>query len=99
MTAPAQDPVASLYATLLRAYPSYEHAALDGARWIMGPGERLLLRRSYARVTGDPRADDDPPPEDWKPGPGDRLLALPVEVRAGAGPARLVPGPNARRQS
>ncbi len=96
MTAPAQDPVASLYASLLRAYSSYENAALDGARWIMGPREWLLLRRSLTCSSGDPHADDGPPPEEWKPDPGDRLLALPVEVREDAGPVRLVPGPNAR---
>jgi len=96
VTAPGPDPIQDLYVQLVQVYSSYENAALDGACWIVGPDDWLLMRRSFARNLGDPRADDDPPPEEWKPEPGDRVLALPVEVREDAGAIRLVPGPNAR---
>lgn len=91
------DVISELYAMLVEAYHGFEHAALDGARWELDRRTWLLMRRNMARVTGDPHADDDPPPDHWAPAEDDRLMALPIDIREDAALPRLVPGPYAWR--
>ena len=76
--------VADLYAQLLKAYPSFEHAALDGARWQVGANEYRELRTIAGLDNGEPHPDD-------------RLLALPVEVIDSDQQPTLMPGRNARK--
>ena len=53
-------------------------------RWVMDLGHYKRIRAECEARSGD-RTD----PETWIPDPGDRLLAIPVDVRADGGEPHL----------